>query len=148
MLTDNAVFVERGELVHPDDFASPAHAAIFAAMLDLDGPQRPVDHLTVAEELKVRGQLAAVGGPRLPDGPGPGVPLTNNAVQYAHIVQDQSLRRRLAGVGRGDPGRSPAQETGDVEVLLDEAERKVFHARREASARATCGRSRADGAAR
>ena len=46
-------------------------------------------------------------------------------MQYAHIVKDQALRRRLAGVGR-EIQELASQETGELEVLLDEAERKVF----------------------
>ena len=88
------------EVVLADDFSSPAHAQIFAAMLALDGTQRTVDHLTLSEELKTRGQLASVGGPAYLMTLDQVVPLASNAVEYAHIVKDQSVRRRLAGVGR------------------------------------------------
>ncbi|HZI02901.1 MAG TPA: replicative DNA helicase, partial [Archangium sp.] len=113
------------EVVHPDDFASPAHSQIFAAMLKLDGTQRQVDHLTLAEELKVLGHLAAVGGPAYLMSLDQVVPLTANATEYARIVKDQAIRRRLAGVGR-EIMELAGQETGELEVLLDEAERKVF----------------------
>src|ERR1043165_3070493 len=63
VLADNTLIANVAEVVRPDDFASPAHSQIFAAMLSLDGRQRQVDHLTLSEELKIRGQLATVGGP-------------------------------------------------------------------------------------
>src|SRR5262249_12255954 len=83
-----------------DDFSSPADSQIFAAMLALDGTQRPVDHLTLSEELKTRGQLAGVGGPAYLMTLDQVVPLASSAVEYARIVKDQSVRRRLANVGR------------------------------------------------
>ena len=125
VLADNSLITNLAEVVHSDDFASPAHAQIFAAMLKLDGSSRQVDHLTLAEELKVLGQLAAVGGPAYLMSLDQVVPVPGNAVQYANIVKDQAIRRRLAGVGR-EIQELAGQETGELEVLLDEAERKVF----------------------
>jgi replicative DNA helicase len=126
VLADNTLIASVAEVVHSDDFSSPQHGAIFAAMLKLDSTQRQVDHLTLAEELKVLGQLAAVGGPAYLMALDQGVPLTHNAVQYATIVRDQALRRRLASVGR-EILEMASQETGDVEVILDESERKLFN---------------------
>ena len=138
VLADNTMLANIAEVVHSDDFASPQHGAIFAAMLKLDGSQRQVDHLTLSEELKVLGQLAAVGGPAYLMSLDQGVPMTHNAVQYAEIVRDQALRRRLASVGR-EILEMASQETGDVEVILDESERKLFNLaekRREGDLRA------------
>ncbi|MCP3169678.1 replicative DNA helicase [Myxococcus qinghaiensis] len=125
VLADNSLISAVGEVVHADDFSSPAHAQIFAAMIRLDGKQQQVDHLTLSEELKVLGQLVAVGGPAYLMRLDQVVPLASNAVQYANIVKDQALRRRLAHVGREIQDLA-SQETGELEVLLDEAERKVF----------------------
>ncbi|AGC46847.1 replicative DNA helicase [Myxococcus stipitatus DSM 14675] len=125
VLADNTLIAAVGEVVHADDFSSPAHAQIFAAMIRLDGQSKQVDHLTLAEELKVLGQLVAVGGPAYLMRLDQVVPLASNAVQYANIVKDQALRRRLANVGREIQDLA-SQETGELEVLLDEAERKVF----------------------
>ncbi|HVG59938.1 MAG TPA: replicative DNA helicase [Hyalangium sp.] len=138
VLADNTLIASVAEVVHSDDFSSPQHGAIFSAMLKLDSTQRQVDHLTLAEELKVMGQLAAVGGPAYLMALDQGVPLTHNAVQYATIVRDQALRRRLASVGR-EILEMASQETGDVEVILDESERKLFNLaekRREGDLRA------------
>ncbi|RKH72710.1 replicative DNA helicase, partial [Corallococcus aberystwythensis] len=125
VLADNGLITPVAEVVHADDFASPSHAQIFAAMMRLDQQSKQVDHLTLAEELKILGQLVAVGGPAYLMGLDQVVPLAANAVQYAHIVKDQALRRRLAGVGR-EIQELASQETGELDVLLDEAERKVF----------------------
>jgi replicative DNA helicase len=125
VLADNTLIASVAEVVHSDDFSSPAHAAIFAAMLKLDSTQRQVDHLTLSEELKLLGHLATVGGPAYLMALDQGVPLAHNAVQYAKIVKDQALRRRLASVGR-EIVEMASQETGDVEVILDESERRLF----------------------
>ncbi|NOJ80169.1 MULTISPECIES: replicative DNA helicase [Myxococcus] len=125
VLADNTLIAAVGEVVHPEDFSSPAHAQIFEAMLKLDGQSRQVDHLTLAEELKVLGHLVSVGGPAYLMRLDQVVPIASNAVQYAQIVKDQAIRRRLAQAGREIQDLA-SQETGELEVLLDEAERKVF----------------------
>jgi replicative DNA helicase len=125
VLAQNTILAAVAEVVHTDDFSSPAHAQIFAAMLALDGTQRPVDHLTLSEELKTRGQLATVGGPAYLMTLDQVVPLASSAVDYARIVKDQSVRRRLAQVGR-DIVELASQDTGELEAILDEAERRVF----------------------
>ncbi len=125
VLADNTLIAGVGEVVHPEDFSSPAHAQIFEAMLKLDGQSRQVDHLTLAEELKVLGHLVSVGGPAYLMRLDQVVPIASNAVQYAQIVKDQAIRRRLAQAGREIQDLA-SQETGELEVLLDEAERKVF----------------------
>jgi len=125
ILSDNTVIASVAEIVQADDFAGPVHAQIFEAMLALDLQQRPVDHLTLSDELKIRGQLTATGGPAYLMTLDQMVPYAGNATQYAHIVKSEAIRRRLAAAGR-DIQELASQETGEVDALIDEAERKVF----------------------
>jgi replicative DNA helicase len=125
VLSDNAVIASVAEVVHPDDFASLAHSQIFSAMLSLDLQQRAVDHLTLSDELKIRGQLSATGGPAYLMTLDQMVPYAGNATQYAQIVKSQAIRRRLAAAGR-DIQELASQETGEIDALIDEAERRVF----------------------
>ena len=125
VLGDNTVAAAVAEVLLAEDFSSPAHGQIFAAILALEGSHRPVDHLTLSEELKTRGQLATVGGPAYLMTLDQVVPLPSSAVEYARIVKDQSVRRRLAQVGR-DILDLASQDSGELEAILDEAERRVF----------------------
>ena len=43
------------ESLRPDDFYDPANREIFAAMLDIAGASRPIDLVTLDEELTRRG---------------------------------------------------------------------------------------------
>ena len=125
IVMDNSVLTNVAEHVIADDFANAAHAQIFAAMLALDSKQSRIDPLTLAEELKVRGELASVGGPAYLQQLDSMVPFSNNAVEYARIIKNQSTRRSLALAGR-EIMELASQETGEVLELLDEAGRKVF----------------------
>jgi replicative DNA helicase len=125
VVMDNAVLANVAEVLTQDDFANAAHGEIFSAMLALDSKQSRVDPLTLAEELKIRGQLAAIGGPQYLQQLDQLVPFSHNAVEYAKIIKDQSTRRSLAMAGR-EILQLASQETGEVLELLDEAGRKVF----------------------
>jgi replicative DNA helicase len=125
VLADNAVIGDVGQLVTSEDFSTPAHAQIFEAMIGLYTTQRVVDHLTLSEELKTRGQLASVGGPSYLMGLDQVVPVSSNAPHYAKLVKDKAVRRRLAQAA-SEILQLASQEAGETDVLLDEAQQKVF----------------------
>ncbi len=100
ILTENRRLPWLRRLLTPEDFHAPAHQSIYAAMLSLADDGRPVDHLTVSERLKARGQLSGVGGPAYLMRLDEGVPLVSNLGDYAATVKDRSARRRLASIGR------------------------------------------------
>src|SRR5262249_38754267 len=114
VLSDNAVIASVAEVIQADDFSSSAHSQIFSAMLALDLQQRPVDHLTLSDELKVRGHLTATGGPAYLMTLDQLVPYSANATQYAQIVKAQAIRRRLAAAGPGTHEQA-RHGTGGVE---------------------------------
>ncbi len=126
VIADNSVIPDAAELVSPDDFANPAHGQIFAAMLALDNKSNRVDPVTLAEELKILGHLASAGGVPYLTQLDQSISFGFNAVEYARIVKDRSVRRGLAEVGRQIMDMATA-ESGSVEELVDESERKVFN---------------------
>ena len=125
VLADNTLIANVAEIVLSEDFSSPAHTQIFKAMLALDNRQSKVDHLTLSEELKTSGALGTVGGPAYLMSLDQVVPVASHATEYAGIVRDQAVRRRLTAVGR-EIQEMAGQGTGEIQTLLDEAERRVF----------------------
>ena len=123
---NNEVLSNVAEIVIADDFAHQGHSQIFAAMVNLDGRQQKIDPLTLAEELKEKGQLGTAGGTAYLAQLDQAVPFGHNAVEYATIIKDRAVRRALATVGR-EILELASQDTGRVEELLDESERKVFN---------------------
>lgn len=68
---------------------------VWEAMVTLAEEGKAVDHLTLAEKLKARGNLAAVGGAAGLMALDQGVPLTQNLKSYVAILQDRMQRRAL-----------------------------------------------------
>ncbi|MCL2012008.1 MAG: replicative DNA helicase [Cystobacterineae bacterium] len=126
LLFDGSLLSSVAEILLPEDFALPAHAEIFSAMLALDLSHRPVDLLTLAEELKTRGKLTTIGGPAYLTSLDQGVPFAHNAAPYAKIVKEKATRRNLAHVAK-EIFQLASQSTGELDAIIDEAERKLFY---------------------
>ncbi|MFN2614941.1 MAG: replicative DNA helicase, partial [Actinomycetota bacterium] len=109
----------------PDDFYREAHVTIAAVVLDLSQQGEPVDAITVAEELRRRGQLEGVGGAPYLHTLVSSVPTAANAVYYARIVTELATLRRLI-----DASTQIAQEAYDVpenvEDMVNRAEQAIF----------------------
>lgn len=84
-------------LLSREDFYKPAHKIIFSAILELYTQQSPVDLITVSDLLARRGELEAAGGAPflsyLSDLP----VLRANANEYAGIVRQKAMLRKLIG---------------------------------------------------
>ncbi|MBC7792315.1 MAG: replicative DNA helicase [Clostridia bacterium] len=125
MLLERAAVGECIELLKPDDFYRPAHAAIYHAVLGLFEKNEPIDEVTVASHMKMQGSLDGAGGLEYINALTDATPTAANAVYYARIVRDSALSRRLIAAATAI-ATSGYESGADVEVLLDEAEAKIF----------------------
>ncbi|TDV40108.1 DnaB-like helicase N-terminal domain-containing protein [Actinophytocola oryzae] len=91
---------EVAEIVERSDFFKPAHAAIYAAVHDLAGSGRPVDAVTIVDELERRGELRRVGGAPYLHTCIAACPAPVSAGHYAEIVRDKAEDRRLIMSGQ------------------------------------------------
>jgi replicative DNA helicase len=83
------------ERLQPEDFYRESHGLIFRAMLDIHQVGQPVDALTLTEHLKQNGELERVGGKGGVDVLAGSVPAVSHVRQYAKIVRENAMLRRL-----------------------------------------------------
>ena len=110
------------ERLQPEDFYREAHGSIFQAMLDLHTVGEPVDALTLVEHLKQAGLLDRVGGRAAVDLLAGSVPAVGNVRQYARIVRENAMLRRLLRASYEIQARVHSHEAPPRE-LVDLAER-------------------------
>jgi replicative DNA helicase len=113
------------EVLHPSDFYTEAHRAIYETMLRLFDRGEPVDLITLQEELRRSDQLDFAGGPAalallVEQG---SVAAYLNA--YTGIVRDMAVLRELIQTST-QIITSAFDAKEDVQSLVDEAERKIF----------------------
>ena len=114
------------EILKPGtSFDEKAHEKIYAAIVDLAISQRPVDMLTVTEQLKKRGELGEVGGPFLISQLTSKVASSAHIEYHARIIAQKYLARELISFTAMIQGKA-FDESIDVEDLMQEAEGKLF----------------------
>ncbi len=107
------------------DFYSPAHQQMFDAIRALYASSRPVDVVTVADELRRNGLLDEVGGIERLNDLQNATPSVSGAEHYAKIVMDTALLRRLIQTA-GEITDLAFGEPDDVIKAVDLAESKMF----------------------
>ena len=120
------------ERLHPDDFYREGHGRIYQAMLDLHTLGEPVDALTLVEHLKQAGDLESVGGRAAIDLLAGSVPAVGNVRQYARIVRDNAMLRRLLRASYEIQTRVHSHEALPRD-LVDMAERAILEVAHEDS---------------
>ena len=118
------------ERLQPEDFYREAHGLIFQAMLDLHTVGEPVDALTLVEHLKQSGLLERVGGRAAVDLLAGSVPAVGNVRQYARIVRENAMLRRLLRASYEIQHRVHTHEASPRE-LVDLAERSILEVAHE-----------------
>jgi replicative DNA helicase len=91
--THYAFVIEEG--LKPDDFYRERHRNVYDTMIALFTAGEPIDVLTVTEHLRSRGKLDEAGGQAEIDALTAAVPAVGNLRQYAQIVRERALLRRL-----------------------------------------------------
>ena len=120
------------ERLQAADFYREGHGLIFTAMLELHGAGEPVDALTLIEHLKQNGQLDAVGGRAAVDLLAGSVPAVGNVRQYARIVRENAMLRRLLHAAYDIQAKVHSHEAPPRE-LVDLAERTILEVAHEDS---------------
>ncbi len=124
LLDDKAVFTVY-EILRSDDFYLEGHRRIFERMLALANESRPVDLITLKDELQRAADLENVGGPAYLASLTDGLPRAINIEHYAQIVKEKATLRRLIQISNEVMARSYQNEDTAEEILL-EVEKKVF----------------------
>ncbi len=111
-VADEVLLILRGA----EDFYHDDHQRIFAAAIALRTASRPIDLVTLAEELHRRGQINDIGGYGKIADLWDAAPTAANAAHYAAIVREQSVLRELIAASTETlrEGYDPPSAVGDV----------------------------------
>ena len=126
ILIDPECFPEIASMLKSDDFYLESHAAIYLAMQDLFLQSRTIDVVTLIDAL-VKNGVYGTGdeGRKYIKIIAEIVPSAANVKDYAKIVRDKNILRRLIGVC-SEISDTAYSEQDDVTHLLDSAEQAIF----------------------
>lgn len=106
-------------------FYSEAHQLVYGAILDLFRNRKPVDTVTLHEQLLRNGVLEQAGGVAYIAELVGVVPTSANVEYYARIVLDTAVLRRLISICTNVAAKA-YDAPGDVNDLLDATEQEIF----------------------
>jgi len=125
MLMDDEAVPVALEMLQASSFYRDAHRKVFEAMTSLFNSQKPVDLVTLTEELKATGKLEEVGGADYLASLTSVVPTAANVQHYAKIVREKAMLRSLISAATQIVGRC-YEDQDDADALLDKAEQLLF----------------------
>lgn len=126
LMLDASSFEAVAEVLGEGDFFRAAHRQIFTVMVQLLEQDQPLDVITVADELKRRAQLDAVGGLSYLTEITSAVAGSANLVAYARIVRERSTLRQLIVAATEIAKASYNPGALGADDLLQLAEKKVM----------------------
>jgi replicative DNA helicase len=113
------------ENLEEGDFYDPRHKAIFAAMRALESKSKPIDEVTLEEQLQSAAKLEAVGGLAYLSELALAVPTVDNIGHYAAIVQDKHTARKLM-LTASEIAAQGYEQFDEVNDYLEQAESRIF----------------------
>ena len=112
-------------VISPEDFYKEANRKIIEKIVSLVDKGKPVDVVTLSEELQKAGALDEVGGASYLSSLMDGVPKSLNVEFYAQIIKEKSLLRQLI-LSSAKIISSSYEQKDDADQLLDEAQAAII----------------------
>ncbi len=125
LMLDNEALSDTIDILKPEYFYRMEHQKIFDAIIVLFNESKPVDILTVIEQLKKMGALENIGGAFYITGLTNSVSSSANTEYHARIIVEKFIQRSLIQIS-SNIIKDSFDETIDVFDLLSKAEQNLF----------------------
>lgn len=125
LMLEKDAYMNVADILVPDAFYDPVNAKIYEAIATLGFNQRPIDMMTVTEQLRANGTLEEVGGAVHITELTARVYSAANVEYHAKIISQKYLARRLIAFASTIESEA-FDESNDVDDLLQQTEGKLF----------------------
>ena len=125
ILLDNFAYNEAAEHLRAEDFSLDAHRRVYSRMMDLAESSRPIDLVTLAEELDRHRELQSVGDMAYLSALLDGIPDRPSIEHYVKIVRDKAMLRNLIHAANTAIARA-SEQADPASDILDSAEAALF----------------------
>ncbi len=125
ILLDKEAIIKVADILIPDDFYNDSYRIIYDNMLWLYEHHQPIDVVTLTNRLEEKKLLTEIGGATLISQLANSVPSAAHVTNYAKIVADKALLRRLISTAN-EVINMAYDESENPSETLDKAEKKIF----------------------
>lgn len=134
MLLDMECIPDVISVCKADDFYIDRHKELYLAIVDLYNIGKPIDIVTIKDQLTLRGSFDSVGGLGFVMETMNVVPTTRNAGHYAQIVAEKSLLRQLIKLSEGISEQCYRGDE-EVEAILGRTEQSIINISQDRSSK-------------
>ena len=125
LMVEQDAYFAVAEMLQPESFYDKRHQKIYDAIRGLAARQRPIDVVTVVEELDARGTLTEVGGQQYVAGLTLAVSSSAHIEYHAQVIQQKYLARQI--ITLTSQLQTEAFDPGvDVADLMQNAQGRLF----------------------
>jgi replicative DNA helicase len=125
ILLDNQAYLEASDRLTAADFSLDSHRRIYSRMVNLMESNRPVDMITLIDELNLHRDLQAIGDVAYVSGLIEGVPDRPSIISYIDIVRDRAQQRGILRLCEVVTARI-ANKQDDAAALLADMEEALL----------------------
>jgi replicative DNA helicase len=125
ILSDNFAYNQAAEHLRVEDFSLDSHRRIYSRMVELAESSRPIDTITLIEELERHKELQAIGDVGYVSSLMVGMPDRPSIEHYVKIVRDKALLRGLISASNTAIARA-SEQADPAEDVLSDAEAAIF----------------------
>ena len=125
LMIEKDAYYQVSEILRPESFYDNRHKIIYEAIRRLNLEEKPVDILTVTEQLRSTNQLEEVGGPFYITQLSGMVASSAHIEYHARIIAQKATARALISYTSGIQTKA-FDATTDIDELMQEAEGKLF----------------------
>lgn len=122
LLIESKAYQDIEDILDADDFYVDSHKIVFNAISRLNHSRKPIDMLTVIEELRSLGEIDAIGGPFFIASLSEKVASAAHIVFHAQIIKQKSQARKLIRLTSEIQAKA-FDETQDVSETIEELEK-------------------------
>ena len=113
------------DFLNPEDFYAPAHQIVYKTMVEISRQTKRVDLVTLQDGLTKKDLLDTVGGLAYIVALQEDIPAAGLIEQHAHIIKENSGRRKLIGTLTTAIANCYTQDDKELDCVLDETERAI-----------------------
>lgn len=125
IFVDKDALIKVSDFLASDDFYHDAHRIIYDAIITLYDKRVPVDMVTLSAHLEDANHLQIIGGVSYLAEVANEVPTSTHIFQYATIVKQKAVLRKLIKAGDLIKGLGYKEEA-EIDQLIDDAEKSLF----------------------
>ena len=125
MLMDRDAIITATEIIRSDDFYDRRYGVMFEAMVELYTEGKPVDLVTLQDRLREKDVPPEISSLEFVRDLIIAVPTSANARQYARIVYEKSVLRRLIKVNEEIANECYGGKE-QLDTILEETEKRIF----------------------